>query len=101
MDSEDVPKMPRSKKPSAARRQQARATQIAQQKSEAKKLTPEQYMRRRAIGWALVALAVVVGVTHWLAHLGALYEDKAIWDLTIGYPTAGILGIAGAILLTK
>ncbi|MGH2789244.1 MAG: hypothetical protein ACRDJV_15305 [Actinomycetota bacterium] len=95
--------MPRSKtkKRSAARQQQARATQIAQQKSEAKKLTPGQYTRRRAIGWTLVALAVVVGVTHWLAHLGALYEDKAVWDLTIGYPTAGILGVAGAIVLSK
>lgn len=93
--------MPRSRKRPSTRQRQARAAQVAQQKSEAKKLTPEQYMRRRIIGWTLVALGVIVGVTHWLAHLGALYEDRALWDLTIGYPTAGILGVAGAIVLSK
>jgi hypothetical protein len=96
-----VSEAPRSRKRAAARQQQARATQLAQQKSEAKKLTPEQYMRRRVIGWTLVALGVVVGATHWLAHLGVLYEDRALWDLTIGYPTAALLGIAGAIVLSK
>lgn len=93
--------MPRSRKRASTRQQQARAAQVAQQTSEAKKLTPEQYARRRAIGWTLVALGVIVGVTHWLAHLGVLYEDRALWDLTIGYPTAGILGVAGAIVLSK
>lgn len=93
--------MPRSRKRSITAQQQTSERHVAQQKSEAKKLTPEQYMRRRVFGWTLVALGVVVGVTHWLAHLGVLYEDKAIWDLTIGYPTAGILGVAGAIVLSK
>ncbi len=92
--------MPRSSKRPTARRAQARETQVAQEKAE-KKMTPEQYTRRRIFGWALVALAVLVGVTHWLAHLGALYEDSGLYDLTIGYPTAGLLGIAGAIVLSK
>lgn len=96
-----VPAVPRSRKRPAARRSQARETQVAQQKAEIKKLTPEQYMRRRIFGWTLVALAVLVGVTHWLAHLGVLYEDSGLYDLTIGYPTAGLLGIAGAIVLSK
>lgn len=93
--------MPRSSKRPIARRAQARETQVAQQKAEKKKLTPEQYARRRTFGWTLVALAVVVGVTHWLAHLGALYEDSGLYDLTIGYPTALLLGIASAIVLSK
>lgn len=93
--------MPQSRKRSGVRQQRQRATQIAQQESEAKKLTPEQYMRRRIFGWTLVGLGILVGITHWLAHLGVLYEDRALWDLTIGYPTSGVLLIAGAIVLSK
>lgn len=91
--------MPRSKKRRKSRERQARETQSAQQSAEKKKLTPEQYMRRRAFGWGLVALAIIVGITHWLAHLGVLYEDTGLWDLTIGYPMAAALGVAGAIVL--
>jgi hypothetical protein len=93
--------MPRSKQRRKSRARGARETQVAQQKAEKKKLTPEQYARRRAFGWVLVALAVGVGASHWLAHLGILYEDNALWDLTIGYPMAGLLGVAGAIVLSK
>jgi hypothetical protein len=64
-------------------------------------MTPEQYARRRILGWTLVVFAVLVGVTHWLAHLGVLYQDRALWDLMIGYPMAGLLGIGGAIVLSK
>jgi hypothetical protein len=93
--------MPRPKKRKKARDQRARETQAAQQSAEKKKLSPEQYMRRRALGWGVVALAIIVGISHWLAHLGVLYEDKPLWDLAIGYPTAGALGVAGAIVLSK
>jgi hypothetical protein len=93
--------MPRTKKRKKSRERRARETQAAQQSAEKKKITPAQYMRRRALGWGLVALAITVGVSHWLAHLGVLYEDKALWDLTIGYPMAGALGVAGAIVLGK
>jgi hypothetical protein len=79
----------------------AKATQAAQKKAEAKRLTPEQYARRRFFGWSLVVIAVAVAVTHLLAHGGWLYEDRPIWDLTIGYPTAGGLGIWAAIILSK
>ena len=58
-------------------------------------------MRRRVFGLALVAFAILVGVSHWLAHLGVLYEDTGLWDLTIGYPMAGLLGVTGAMVLSR
>lgn len=93
--------MPKAHKRAKARDQKARETQIAQREAEAKKITPEQYMRRRAAGWALVAVGVVIGVTHWLAHLGVLYEATAMSDLLVGYPMAAAFGIGGAIVLSK
>jgi hypothetical protein len=93
--------MPRPKKRKKSRERRARETQAAQERAEKKKITPAQYMRRRALGWGLVALAIAVGVSHWLAHLGVLYEDKVLWDLTIGYPLAGALGVGGAIVLSR
>jgi hypothetical protein len=93
--------MPRPKKRKKSRERRARETQIAQRSAEKKRITPELYMRRRALGWGLVALAVVVAITHWLAHVGVLYEDNGLWDLTIGFPMAGLLGIGGAIVLGR
>lgn len=93
--------MPRPRKRRKTRQREARETQVAQQKAEKKKITPEQYMMRRVFGWGLVALALAVGVSHWLAHFGVLYEDTGLWDLTIGYPMAGLLGVTGAIVLSK
>ena len=93
--------MPRPHKRAKVREQRARATQAAQRDAEARKLTPEQYVRIRAFGWMLVGVAVAVGVTHWLAHLGVLYRATSLSDLLVGYPTAALLGIGGAIVLSK
>ncbi len=93
--------MPKSRQRKKTASEKAGAARAQQEKIEAKKLTPQQYMRHRSFGWTLVVLAVVVGMTHWMAHLGLLYEDNGIFDLTIGYPMAGLLGIWGAIVLSK
>ena len=93
--------MPRPHKRAKVRAQEARATQTAQKNSEAKKLTFEQYARRRAAGWALVAIAVAVGASHWLAHIGLLYRATSLTDLAIGYPTAAVFGIGGAVVLSR
>ncbi|MBA2312638.1 MAG: hypothetical protein H0V97_07545 [Actinobacteria bacterium] len=93
--------MPRPKKRRKSSERQARATQSAQLRAKKKKLTPEQYMRRSVFGWVLVTLAILVGVSHWLAHLGVLYEDTGLWDLAIGYPMAGLLGVTGAMVLSR
>lgn len=81
----------------------ARETQAAQQKaSQRKQLTVAQYRLRRILGWSLVGLGVVVGVSHWLAHIQVWrFASPGVMDLVAGYPVAVILGIAGSIVLTK
>lgn len=94
--------MPRSKKRKVTRERQAKQARAAQQKAETKKLTPEQYTRRRALGWTLVALAVTLGVSHWLQHVGAIQLVPDGWaDLAAGYPMAALLAIWGTIVLSK
>ena len=93
--------MPRSRKRKQVRERQASAAHVAQQKAESKKLTPEQYTRRRVIGWSLAGLAVTMFVTHWLAHVGVLYRATGTTDLLIGYPMAMFFGIASAMVLGR
>lgn len=96
----EASQVPTSRKRSAARQQQAREAdrpaEVGGEEAHAGAVHAAACLRLD-----LAALGIVVGITHWLAHLSVLYEDKAIWDLTIGYPTAGILGIARAIVLSN
>ncbi len=49
-----------------------------------------------------MVLAIVVGVTHWMEHLGMFFfASEGIEDLVAGYPLAGVLGIASVIVLSK
>lgn len=94
--------MPRSQKRSQVRQQKARETQIAQEQAEAKKMTLEQYRRQRLFGWTLVGVGVSMAVSHWIQHLGVWELMSPGWsDLLIGYPMGGLLGVAGAIVLSK
>jgi hypothetical protein len=58
---------------------------------------------RRLTGWALVVIAVVVGVVHWIAHLGYRPIPLSMgWqDILLGYPAAGIIGVAAAVMLSR
>jgi len=50
----------------------------------------------------LVGLGVVVGVSHWLTHLAAWdFASQGIEDLVAGYPMALLLGIGGAVVLSR
>lgn len=92
------PSRPRDKRHEA----QARETQSAQRAKQRKQLTVRQYQVRRAFGWGLVGLAIVVGVSHWLAHIGLWkFATPGVMDLTAGYPMAAALGIAGSIVLGR
>ena len=80
----------------------ARETQAAQEEAARKHLTPEAYQRRRVFGWTLVILAVLVGVQHLASHMGFFTLISRGWDdLAAGYPLAALLGIGGAIVLSK
>lgn len=79
----------------------ARETQAHQERAEKKYASFESYQRRRVFGWTLVALGVLVGVQHLIHHMGFWTLVSDGWDdLLVGYPMAGVLGVAGAIVLS-
>ncbi|MEP6814390.1 MAG: hypothetical protein ABI873_02430 [Marmoricola sp.] len=55
----------------------------------------------RIIAWALVGLGLVVGVNHMFMHLGGqwLPMSQGLQDVLVGYPTAGLLAVAGFVIL--
>ena len=80
----------------------ARQTQRAQERAASRRSSPRADRARRTIGWGLVGLGVVVGVSHWLTHLGAWdFASQGIEDLVAGYPMAALLGIGGVAMLSR
>jgi hypothetical protein len=80
----------------------ARETQAAQQRAETRKLSPRAYRRRRALGWSPVVAGIALAVSHWLSHLGLWgFASQGVEDLIAGYPLAALLGISGAVVLSK
>lgn len=80
---------------------------LSQDRVAGKGLTREQrqhlhLLRRRKhiIGWVVVALGGVIGVIHWLGHLGAFGSPPStLADLVAGYPAAGVLIVIGFVLV--
>jgi hypothetical protein len=71
---------------------QARKTQAAQADAEAVRSTPYRIRRnRRILAWSLMGLGAFVGVFH--------VASPGVEDLFIGYPTALLLLLVGAMLL--
>jgi hypothetical protein len=92
----------RPKKRAKARQARARATQAAQREVDKRKLTPAQYRRGRALGWILVGLGVVVFLQHLVSHTGFFtLVSPGVDDIIAGYPLAGLLALAGAIVLSR
>lgn len=89
------------------RRQQAEHSaeeQAAQQRAQVQREINRQlrsWTPGRIVAWALVGLGLVVGVNHMVMHLGGLWLPMSPgWqDLLVGYPTAGLLAVAGFIVL--
>lgn len=95
--------MPSSKKRRGSQSQQAKQTQASQRTAEQRReITLRQYRFRRVSGWSMVGLAIAIGVSHWLAHIGLWqFASSGVMDLTAGYPLAVLLGIGGSIVLSK
>jgi hypothetical protein len=84
------------------REARGRETQRAQERAAGRRVSPRAYRARRTIGWVLVGLGVMVGVSHWLTHIGAWdFASQGIEDLVAGYPMAALLAIGGAIVLSR
>ena len=60
-----------------------------------------EYRRKRRtirFGQALMALGVLVAVVHLLGHLGAFGGQPSGWqDIAVGYPSAALVFVVGAI----
>ena len=56
---------------------------------------------RRVLSWSLFVLAGLVAVQHLVAHggFGPLPMSMGWQDILVGYPTAMVLAIIGAIML--
>lgn len=81
---------------------QAQRTQTSQEEAAKARARLRHYYRRRALGWGLVVLGILIGVEHWLEHLTVLsLFPRFISEVGLGYPIAAALVIAGAIVLSK
>jgi hypothetical protein len=84
------------------REARVRQTQRAQERAASRQVSPRAARARRTIGWVLVGPGVLVGASHWLTHLGAWdFASQGIEDLVAGYPMAVLLGISGAVVLSR
>lgn len=45
-----------------------------------------------------MAIGALIVVAHWIAHLQPPPGPSGLEDLLVGYPTGGLLVIAGAVL---
>ncbi|OMH24806.1 hypothetical protein BKD30_07280 [Tersicoccus phoenicis] len=50
------------------------------------------------VGQVIMALGGLVIIVHWIAHLQPPPGPSGLEDLLVGYPTGGLLVIAGAVL---
>ncbi len=93
--------MPTSRTRKKQQQTRARRTQSTQKDAEKRRHAMRSYRTRRVVGWSLVVVAVIVGVTHFLEHLGVFaFASPGVEDLVAGYPLAALLGVAGSIILT-
>ncbi|MGH2652895.1 MAG: hypothetical protein ACRDHV_00905 [Actinomycetota bacterium] len=54
------------------------------------------------LGWSLVGLGVAVFLQHLVSHAGFFtLVSPGVDDVIAGYPLAGLLALAGAIVLSR
>ena len=80
-----------------ARQRRAHETQLSQAQAAARATIQEQH-RHRMEAFIHFGLAILVAVGHVFEHGGAIrLMSPGLQDLLVGYPTAGILAVMGAI----
>ena len=60
----------------------------------------QRHLRKRRLvrsGQAVMLIGALVGVLHWLSHFG-FFGPRPHFEMVVGYPAAGLIIIAGAIL---
>lgn len=86
------------------RRRTAGALYEEEHKPRKAQFTPVYYqrLRKQVSGWVLVGLGLLVGGSHVITHLGYFQVLPSVrWqDLVMGYPMAGVLVVAGGVLLS-
>lgn len=86
------------KRQQASREVEARETQRKQAEAAARKNYIERQRRHIAAG-LLWGIALVVALTHFFEHMGWFHVmASGLEDLFIGWPMAGLLALAGAIV---
>lgn len=82
----------------AGKQGDARETQRLQVEADMRR-SFAQKRRRHIEAFVLWGVAVVIAATHLIEHTGALrIMSLSLEDLLIGWPVAGILGVAGGII---
>jgi hypothetical protein len=78
-------------------RDDEKATPLLSKEDEARR----KYRRKRRFlrtGQIIMLAGALIAVSHWFAHVGMFGAQPSLWtDFWIGYPTAGLFLIAGAI----
>lgn len=70
------------------------------QRAERMRVAFRRHRRNRIIGWTCLGLGLVVFGVHWFDHLQTLHlYSQSVEELTIGWPTAAVLVVAGIVFL--
>lgn len=88
----------RRSRPAAA----AGDAQAVQTAADQRRARQRERTRRRTLAVGLFSLAIGLAVSHLLEHAGVFQVmSPGLQDLLIGYPAAGVLAIAGGIVLGR
>lgn len=100
----------KSSRPIPPARQQARSGRrsgrVAVDPADAERRAAEarrawaRYAQVRRTGWAMVVLGLVVAGVHFIDHSDVFHLfNEGLEELLIGWPTAGLLALVGAVCL--
>lgn len=83
------------------RGRRAQAARAGQAEADLRREAWQKRRTKRRLAYVLIALGVVVGVSHVLEHMDVfqILPNPTAQDLLLGYPTAGLLIVVGLVLL--